>query len=188
VGEVFGYARVSTGDQNAQLQIDELRAAGCGRILVETAPGAGERPELTHLFDLLRPGDTVVVWRLDRLGRSLKDLIKRVDDLQELDVTLRSLRETIDTGSAGGRLILHVFAALAEFERDLIRERTNAGLAAARARGRLGGRRRSLSADQEQLARDAYKQGRMTATEISVALGVGRSTVYRTLQRGGDTR
>nr|WP_241244571.1 recombinase family protein [Microbacterium oxydans] len=183
MGEVFGYARVSTSDQNAQLQIDELREAGCGRILVETAPGAGERPELAHLMDLLRPGDTVVVWRLDRLGRSLKDLIERVDDLHRRGVALRSLRETIDTSSAGGRLVLHVFASLAEFERDLIRERTNAGLAAARARGRFGGRPRVLSEDQERIARDTYQQGRMTVTEISVALGVGRSTVYRVLRR-----
>lgn len=180
---MFGYARVSTSDQNAQLQIDELRGAGCGRILVETAPGSGERPELTHLLDLLRPGDTVVVWRLDRLGRSLKDLIERVDDLHQHGVALRSLRETIDTSSAGGRLVLHVFASLAEFERDLIRERTVAGLAAARARGRLGGRPRTLTPDQEQLARDARAQGRMTVTEISFALGVGRSTVYRALRR-----
>ncbi|MER7447542.1 recombinase family protein [Microbacterium sp. NPDC097977] len=183
MGEVFGYARVSTSDQNAQLQIDELRGAGCGRILVETASGAGERPELIHLMDLLRPGDTVVVWRLDRLGRSLKDLIERVDDLHSRDVALRSLRETIDTSSAGGRLILHVFASLAEFERDLIRERTNTGLAAARARGRFGGRPRVLTSDQEQIARTAHQQGRMSVTEISVALGVGRSTIYRALRR-----
>lgn len=179
---------MSTSDQNAQLQLDELRAVGCGRIFVETAPGAGARPELEHLLDVLRPGDTVVVWRLDRLGRSLKDLIERVDGLQARSVSLRSLRETIDTSSTGGRLILHVFASLAEFERDLIRERTNAGLAAARARGRFGGRRRLLSPDQEQLAQSAYERGQMTVTEIGIALGVGRSTVYRTLRRQAGAR
>lgn len=117
------------------MQFDALLEAGCDRILTEKASAGRERPELAHLFDLLRGGDTVVVWRLDRLGRSVHDLI---EELQTREVTLKSLRETIDTSSAGGRLVVHVFAALAEFERDLIRERTIAGLASARARGRFG--------------------------------------------------
>ncbi|KQR86345.1 recombinase family protein [Microbacterium sp. Leaf179] len=188
MGEVFGYARVSTGDQNTQLQLDALRDAGCARILVDVASSAAERPELAHLHDLLRDGDTVVVWRLDRLGRSLRDLVDQVEDLHRMGVALRSLRETIDTSSAGGRFVLHVFASLAEFERDLIRERTLAGLAAARARGRLGGRPRALSADQARVARSAYDGGAMSVNDIAAALGVARSTVYRELHRtsGGN--
>lgn len=183
MGEVFGYGRVSTSDQNTQLQIDALREAGCTRLLVDIASSAAERPELDHLRDLLRPGDTVVVWRLDRLGRSLRDLVDQVEDLNNRGVTLRSLRETIDTSSAGGRFVLHVFASLAEFERDLIRERTLAGLASARSRGRLGGRPRALSTDQARVARTAYDGGEMTVNEIAAALGVARSTVYRELRR-----
>lgn len=187
VGDLFGYARVSTGEQNTQLQLDARSEAGCGRILVEKASAAAERPELAHLLDLLRPGDTVVVWRLDRLRPSLHDLLEHVEDLERRGVGLRSLHETIDTTSAGGRLVLHVFAALAEFERDLIRERTNAGLAAARARGRRGGTPRSLTSDQERIARTAYEHGHMTVAEIGDALGVGRSTVYRALRRTTGT-
>ena len=183
MGEVFGYARVSTADQNTQLQIDALRNAGCARIFVDTASGSAERPQLAHMLELLRAGDTVVVWRLDRLGRSLRDLLAQVEYLSENDIGLRSLRETIDTTTPGGRLVLHVFASLAEFERDLIRERTNAGLSAARARGRVGGRPRSLTPAQEQVAHTMYDQGSLTVDEIGSALGVGRSTVYRALHR-----
>lgn len=137
----LGYARVSTGDQDAQLQHDALTAAGCYRIFTDTASGALQlRPELGKLMDQLRPGDTLVVWRLDRLGRSIRHLIDQLSELQERGIEFRSLQENIDTSSPGGRLVFHIFASLAEFERDLIRERTNAGLAAARARGRTGGR------------------------------------------------
>lgn len=137
MGHDFGYARVSTGDQDARLQHDALTAAGCYRIFTDTASGSLEsRPELDKLLDQLRPGDTLVVWRLDRLGRSIRHLIDQLAGLQERGVEFRSLQENIDTSSSGGRLIFHIFASLAEFERDLIRERTNAGLEAAPAAGR----------------------------------------------------
>lgn len=184
MGEVFGYARVSTSEQNTQLQLDALREAGCSRIFVETVSAVTDRPEYEHLLDVLRPGDTVVVWRLDRLGRSLRDLLDRVEYLHSVGVGLRSLRETLDSTSAGGRLVMHVFASLAEFERDLIRERTVAGLTAARARGRVGGRPRSLTPAQEEVARTMHKQGTLSVAEIGTALGVGRSTIYRVLRRG----
>lgn len=183
MGEVFGYARVSTSDQNTQLQLDALRQAGCGRVFFETVSASSDRPEYEHMLDVLRAGDTVVVWRLDRLGRSLRDLLDRVEDLHTRGVGLRSLRETLDSTSAGGRLVMHVFAALAEFERDLIHERTTAGLAAARARGRVGGRPRLLTSAQELVARTMYEQGSLTVAEIGTVLGVGRSTIYRVLRR-----
>ena len=128
MGELLGYARVSTTDQDAALQLDALNAAGCYRVWVDTISGSLEhRPELTKLLDQLRPGDTLVVWRLDRLGRSIRHLIDQLQALGERGVGFRSMQETIDTTSPGGRLVFHVFAALAEFERDLIRERTHAG-------------------------------------------------------------
>ena len=140
----IGYARVSTEDQNLDLQRDALTKAGCGSIYEEKASGkgaAGDRPEWTQCLKALRPGDTLVVWRLDRLGRSLPDLVGIVAELERRNVGLLSLTENIETGSAAGKLIFHVFASLAEFERNLIRERTRAGLDAARARGRFGGRK-----------------------------------------------
>lgn len=187
MGQVFGYARVSTSEQNPQMQLDALLEAGCDRILTEMASARGERPELSHLFDLLRPGDTVIIWRLDRLGRSVHDLIELIEELQSREVTLKSLRETIDTSSAGGRLVVHVFAALAEFEHDLIRERTLAGLESARARGRLGGRPRALSPDQVRLARSAFNAGESSVSDIAAALGVGRSTIYRAIRRSTNS-
>jgi DNA invertase Pin-like site-specific DNA recombinase len=141
MGHLLGYARVSTTDQQPQLQVDALQRAGCYRVFTETASGArSDRPVLDQLLDQLRPGDTLVVWKLDRLGRSLRHLVDTVTGLAECGVGFRSLQEAIDTTTPGGKLVFHVFAALAEFERDLIRERTSAGLAAARARGRQGGR------------------------------------------------
>ncbi|MCS5717681.1 recombinase family protein [Herbiconiux sp. CPCC 205763] len=138
------------------MQVDALNAAGCYRVVVDTMSGSLEhRPELEKLFDQIRPGDTLVVWRLDRLGRSIRHLIDQLHTLAERDIGFRSLQETIDTTSSGGRLIFHVFAALAEFERDLIRERTNAGLTAARTRGRTGGRPSRLTAGQVKTARRA---------------------------------
>jgi hypothetical protein len=145
---LLGYARVSTGQQELALQRDALAAAGCPRIFSDTASGAlDERPELTRVLDHLREGDTLVVWRLDRLGRSLRHLVDTISGLAERGVGFRSLQESIDTTTPGGRLVFHVFAALAEFEGDLIRERTRAGLAAARARGRRGGRPSVMTAD-----------------------------------------
>ena len=141
MGHLLGYARVSTTDQRPGLQVDALERAGCYRVFTETASGArADRPVLAQVLDQLRPGDTLIVWKLDRLGRSLRHLVDVVTGLADRGVGFRSLQESIDTTTPGGKLVFHVFAALAEFERDLIRERTSAGLAAARARGRHGGR------------------------------------------------
>ncbi|WP_286968263.1 MULTISPECIES: recombinase family protein [Arsenicicoccus] len=184
MGHLLGYARVSTTDQDASLQVDALTAAGCYRVFVDTVSGSLEhRPELDKVLDQLRPGDTLVVWRLDRLGRSIRHLIDQLRALDEREVGFRALQETIDTTSPGGRLVFHVFAALAEFERDLIRERTNAGLAAARARGRVGGRPSALSGDQVRAARRMYEQEEMTVAQIGAVLGVSRTTIYRALNR-----
>jgi DNA invertase Pin-like site-specific DNA recombinase len=184
MGYLLGYARVSTSDQDAALQVDALNAAGCYRVFVDTMSGSLQhRPELDKLLDQIRPGDTLVVWRLDRLGRSIRHLIDQLHTLAERDIGFRSLQETIDTTSSGGRLIFHVFAALAEFERDLIKERTNAGLTAARARGRTGGRPSRLSADQVKTARRLYEQQEMTVAQIGDVLGVSRTTIYRTLNQ-----
>lgn len=156
---LMGYARVSTDDQHLDLQRDALNQAGCVRLFEDTASGIkAERRGLAELLTVLRPGDTVIVWRLDRLGRSLKDLIQLVEKLDTIDVGLRSLQENIDTTSAGGKLVFHLFGALAEFERNLINERTRAGLAAARARGRQGGRKKRLDPEKHQLALQLYHE------------------------------
>jgi DNA invertase Pin-like site-specific DNA recombinase len=182
MGHLLGYARVSTTDQHLHVQVDALTAAGCYRVFTETASGArADRPVLAQVLDQLRPGDTLVVWRLDRLGRSLRHLVDTVTRLAELDVGFRSLQEAIDTTTPGGRLVFHIFASLAEFERDLIRERTQAGLAAARARGRNGGRPPVLDLSQVELARELYASRRYTTAEIARRLKVGRSTLYRYL-------
>jgi DNA invertase Pin-like site-specific DNA recombinase len=142
VGAALGYARVSTAEQHLHLQVDALTTAGCYRVFTDTASGAAgalaARLELDRLLDQLRPGDTLVVWKLDRLGRSLRHLVDTITTLADRGVGFRSLQEQVDTTTAGGKLVFHIFAALAEFERDLIRECTRAGLAAARARGRRG--------------------------------------------------
>lgn len=187
MAHAFGYARVSTTDQDAQLQHDALTAAGCYRIFTDTASGALQsRPELDKLLDQLRPGDTLVVWRLDRLGRSIRHLIDQLSELQDRGIEFRSLQENIDTSSPGGRLVFHIFASLAEFERDLIRERTNAGLAAARARGRTGGRPPRLTPHQVTTAKKLYDQQDMTVAQIGDILGVSRSTIYRALRQGSE--
>jgi DNA invertase Pin-like site-specific DNA recombinase len=173
---------VSTTDQRAALQVDALNEAGCYRVFVDTGSGAvRQRPELERLFDQLRPGDTVVVWRLDRLGRSLGNLVDCLERIGEAGAEFRSLTEAIDTSSPGGRLVFHLFAALAEFERDLIRERTAAGLAAARARGRKGGRHRAISADQVKMVRRMYETRDVTVKDIAAVFGVSRTTIYRYL-------
>lgn len=182
---LLGYARVSTIQQELALQHDALAAAGCARIVSDTASGAlGERPELARALDHLREGDTLVVWRLDRLGRSLRHLVDTVCGLAERGVGFRSLQESIDTTTPGGRLVFHVFAALAEFERDLIRERTRAGLAAARARGRRGGRPSVMTADKRAVAREMYASGEHTVAAIAAVLGVSRASIYRHLNPG----
>lgn len=180
----LGYARISTSDQDAALQIDALNQAGCYKVFVDQASGSlDERPELSKLLDQIRPGDTLVVWRLDRLGRSIRHLIDSLTELSGKEVGFRSLTENIDTTTSGGRLIFHIFAALAQFERDLIRERTQAGLAAARARGRHGGRPPTLTADQIKTARRMYEQRDMTVEQIGDVLGVSRTTIYRALRK-----
>lgn len=179
---LIGYARISTDDQNLDLQRDALAKAGCERVFEDTASGAkAERVGLTALLAILRTGDTVVVCRLDRLGRSLKDLIHLVERLEGVGVALRSIQESIDTASVGGRLVFHVFGALAEFERNLIRERTQAGLSAARARGRQGGRKKRLSPEKQALALRLYHERKHTVEEICRLMGVGRSTLYNYL-------
>lgn len=180
--QLLGYARVSTTDQTPRLQLDELHAAGCARVWTDHATGTrADRPQLTAVLDHLRAGDTLIVWRFDRLARSLTDLIAIATRLHEQDVGLRSMREQIDTTTPGGRLIFHVFGALAEFESDLVRERTTAGLAAARARGRRGGRRPVMTQAKTQAARQMHAARQHTAQEIADALGVSRATIYRTL-------
>jgi DNA invertase Pin-like site-specific DNA recombinase len=183
MGHLLGYARVSTTDQQPQLQVDALQHAGCYRVFVETASGArADRPTLEQVLDQLRPGDTLVVWRLDRLGRSLQHLVDTVTGLADRGIGFRSLQEAIDTTTPGGKLVFHVFAALAEFERDLIRERTTAGLAAARARGHHGGRPRVMTTYKTRIAREMYDSGQYTVATIAKTLGVSRASIYRHLE------
>ncbi len=182
---LVGYARVSTREQNQALQLDALKAAGCGRVYTETASGAQrDRPELTAALDYAREGDTLVVWKLDRLARSIRQLIETVEELERRGIGLRSLTEAIDTATAGGRLVFHVFAALAEFERSVIRERTAAGLEAARARGRKGGRPRRLAAADLAAARALLRDPDITVVEVARRLRVGPATLYRHLPGG----
>ena len=179
---LVGYARVSTQDQNPALQRDALTEAGCEKLFVEKASGAQrERPALGEALAFMRAGDTLVVWRLDRLARSIKQLIETVEDLEGRGIGLRSLTEAIDTTTSGGRLIFHIFAALAEFERSIIRERTMAGLAAARARGRTGGRPPALSAADIAAARALLADPALTGKQVAERLGVSLSTLYRHL-------
>ena len=177
----IGYARVSTDDQKMDLQRDALAAAGCEKVFTDTASGAkAERPGLTDALAFARKGDSLVVWRLDRLGRSLPELVKIVGELETAGVGFESTAERIETSTAAGRLVFHVFAALAEFERRLIVERTMAGLAAARARGRKGGRP-GLSAEKIAAIQALVDSGR-SPTEVCKALGIGRSTFYKHAQ------
>jgi len=177
---LIGYARISTTDQTLALQQDALSAAGCEHIYTDTVSGSvTDRPGLTQALSHLRSGDTVVVWRLDRLGRSLPHLIQTIRTLEARGVHFKSLQEQIDTGTSGGKLVFHVFGALAEFERDLIRERTHAALAAARARGRLFGRPRTLTPKQVVQLRTLAKDEHNTVAEICQTLGISRATFYR---------
>lgn len=181
----IGYARVSTPEQNLTLQTDALEAAGCERVFVETASGAQrDRPELQHTLDFMRPGDTLVVWKLDRLARSMRQLIDTVALLQSKGMGFQSLTEAIDTTTAGGMLVFHVFGALAEFERAMIRERTRAGLEAARARGRKGGRPRSLTPKNIAMARSMLRDPGITVADVAEALGVSPATLYRNFPGG----
>jgi DNA invertase Pin-like site-specific DNA recombinase len=175
----IGYARVSTHDQNLELQQDALQQAGCKKIIVDRVSGTvAERPGLTQIKAIVREGDTLVVWRLDRLGRSIKDLIDWMNWLEQEGVNLQSLHEAIDTKSISGKLTFHLFAALAEFEKQLIQERTQAGLRAARARGRLGGRPKALAASKQERAVELYEEKRLTVKEICEMMGISKPTLY----------
>ena len=183
---LVGYARVSTQDQNLALQNDALTQAGCEKIFTDKAGGAKAlRSGLTEALNFMRQGDTLVVWRLDRLGRSLKQLVGAINMLNDQGVGFMSLQEKIDTTSTGGKLVFHIFAALAEFEHDVIRERTQAGLAAARARGRLGGRPRVMDQKKIGLARSLYQEGKLTVEEICSMINVSRATFYRYVRPTG---
>ncbi|WP_374342312.1 recombinase family protein [Azonexus sp.] len=176
----IGYARVSTDDQHLDLQRDALTRARCGTIYEEAASGKNAaRPELEQCRKALRAGDTLVVWRLDRLGRSLPDLVQIVADLERQGVGFESLTEKIETGSAAGKLVFHVFAALAEFERGLIRERTQAGLAAARARGRVGGRKPKLDDQQVREIKALLRDPDIQVADVARRYGVSRTTIYK---------
>ncbi len=182
----IGYARVSTQDQNFELQEDALNKSGCEILFKETASGSKtDRPELDKLIGQLRKGDIVIVYKLDRLGRSLKHLLEMVDLLNRKEVGLQSISDSIDTNTPQGRLFFNISASFAEFEKDLIRERTKAGLEAARARGRKGGRRRGMSKEAEQkaiLAETYYREGKMSVIEISKEVGISKMTLYKYLR------
>ena len=181
---LVGYARVSTQEQDLALQLDALHRAGCTKLFEEKASGAQrDRPALKAALDYMREDDTLVVWKLDRLARSLKQLIETVEACGERGIGLRSLTEAIDTTTAGGKLVFHIFAALAEFERGVIRERTLAGLQAARARGRLGGRPPALKAKDLAAAKAMLKDPEITVAGVARRLGVAASTLYRHLPR-----
>jgi DNA invertase Pin-like site-specific DNA recombinase len=183
---LIGYARVSTEDQNLDLQRDALTRAGCERIFEDRRSGAkADRPGLIGALDYARSGDSLVVWRLDRLGRSLSDLIALVRRMEEAGVQLRSMTEGIDTSTTNGKLTFHLFAALAEFERALVRERTQAGLEAARARGRMGGRKHRLSPERRAHAVALYQAKDKTVGEICRLMGISKPTLYAYVAEAG---
>ncbi len=180
---LIGYARVSMQDQNIRLQKDALRTAGCKKIFEDKISGAKEkRSGLERALEAARKGDVLVVWRLDRLGRSLKQLIELIGQLEKEGIGFKSLQESIDTTTSGGKLIFHIFGALAEFERNLIRERTQAGLAAARARGKMGGRPKALDPKKRKLAIQLYKDKTHTVMQICHIMGISKMTLYRYLR------
>lgn len=187
---IIGYARVSTRDQKLNLQVDALKKAGCKKMYKEIASGAkADRPKLSEMMNNFREGDTLIVWKLDRLGRSLKHLVELVAELSEKGVGFKSIQDPfIDTTTPQGKLIFNIFASLAEFERDIISERTKAGLEAARARGRVGGRPKGLSKEAEKTALAAeslYKDGQLSIKEITDRLNISRSTLYSYLRQRG---
>lgn len=185
----IGYARVSTKEQSFDLQIDALHKSGCEQIYQEVASGTkSERPVLERLLNNIRSGDLLIIWKLDRLGRSLKHLVSLVGELMDKGVGLQSINDPIDTTTPHGRLTFNIFASLAEFERDIIRERTKAGLKAARARGRVGGRPKGLSKQAEATAAAAvtlYQEGKMSTRQIAKMLGISKTTLYSYLRHRG---
>ena len=178
---LVGYARVSTGDQNLDLQLDALIGAGCTQLFSDRITGAAQAKEgLASALSYIRPGDTLVVWKLDRLGRTVKGLIEFVEQLKTKGVEFRSLTDAIDTSTSAGRFFFHVMAAMAEMERELIKERTRAGLAAAKARGRKGGRKSKMDLSKIGAARKLLASGTV-ASDVAKNLGVSRATLYRAL-------
>lgn len=182
-----GYARVSTDDQNLDLQKDALQKASCQRIFEEKRSGGTiQREELMRALDILRAGDTLVVWRLDRLGRSLRHLIELINSLEERGIGFKSLTEAIDTTTSTGKLVFHIFGALSEFERNLIKERTKAGLEAARARGRKGGRPKVLSAEEIKMAVSLYEEKKHSVISICKTLNISKPTLYKYLKNSSS--
>lgn len=177
---LVGYARVSTQEQTLDLQKDALEKIGCSKIFTDVISGAKEeRKGLDEALSYVRVGDTLVVWRLDRFGRSLKHLIETIADLNNRKIGFKSIQENIDTTTSGGKLIFHIFGALAEFERDIIREKTNAGLQAARARGRKGGRPKALTDKKAAMAQELYNNKQNSISDICKTLDISRATLYR---------
>ncbi|TCZ73828.1 recombinase family protein [Flaviaesturariibacter aridisoli] len=177
---LIGYARVSTQDQVHHLQTDALTAAGCEKIFTDKVSGTvAERPGLSKVKEQLRKGDTLVIWRLDRLARSLQDLITWMKYLEGEGIALKSLQENIDTSTATGKLVFHIFGALSEFERSLVVERTRHGLAAARARGRVGGRPKALDKDKRQLAVNLYNEKKHSVEKVCQLVGISKPTLYK---------
>lgn len=185
----IGYARVSTQDQNLSLQLDALNAAGCDKLFQEKASGAkADRPELQKLLEHVREGDAIVIWKLDRLGRTLPHLIELVNSLKDRGIGLISLNDPIDTTTAQGRFTFSIFASLAEFEREIIRERTRAGLASARRRGKKLGRKEGLSEEAERTALAAeslYRENKYSVQEIAKRLSISKTTLYKYLKHRG---
>jgi DNA invertase Pin-like site-specific DNA recombinase len=178
---LIGYARISTDGQTLDTQLDKLNSSGCDKIFTDVASGSkSDRPGILEAIEYAREGDTIVVVKLDRFGRSMSDLIARTKELASRNIEFRSLSESIDTNTPAGKLLFHIMGSLAEFERDLIRERTHAGLEAARARGRRGGRR-STDPTKVAAAVSLYKQKSLTLAEIEKATGVSKSVLYRAL-------
>lgn len=181
---LIGYARISSADQRLDLQLDALQRAGCERLFTDQASGGRhDRPGLTAAQSHLRRGDTLMVWKLDRLGRSVRQLVELVAALEREGIHFASITDRIDTATPAGRFFFHVMAALAEMERDLIRERTRAGLHAAKARGRLGGRRPKLTPQQLAHAKKLLEDPETTGAEVAETFGVARSTLYRSIGR-----
>lgn len=182
---LIGYARVSTDEQNLELQLDALKKAGAEKVYEEKVSGTRtSRPELDACLKSLRKGDTLVVWRLDRLGRSLQHLVETITELENEGVAFKSVSDSIDTSSASGKLMFHIFASLAEFERSLISERTKAGLESARKRGRVGGRRPKLNASQREAVRKMMKDPATSVSKVAKDFGVSRATLYNIANKG----
>ena len=179
----IGYCRISTQDQNLELQLDELKKAGCEKIFQDVASGSkDERKGLQDAISFAREGDCIAVWKLDRLSRSLRHLIDTVNYLKERGIGLKVITMNLDTTTPSGKLVFHIFASLSEFERELIRERTNAGLLSARARGRVGGRPKAMDEKKIQIAKSLHSDGKTTVSEICETLNVSKATLYRSLK------